>query len=215
MFDFLLKYRHYFIPLFCFCFVGLYFMRNISYGDEILYFNTWRREPWNTIFIILTYCAEPIAYTLIIVALMLLNWRPAALLLGGIGLLTALVAVYAKTIYQTARPIRWFELVGRLQEVGVVPNFGLNGGYNSLPSGHTMSAFACYGFLSLFLISKGHTRWAIGAMLIAAGAGISRIFLVQHFLIDVVAGAIIGTILALGVFFISTKSKYLNLDSPE
>jgi membrane-associated phospholipid phosphatase len=214
MYYFLIKYRLYLIPLLCIGFIGLWLLGNVPYGEEILCFNAHRHEPWNSIFQFLTYCAEPYAYILIVVTLLYLGWRHAAVLVGGLGLLTALVALWTKGIYETARPIRWFESVGRLQEVVVVPNWGLNGGYNSFPSGHTMSAFACYGFLSLFLIHRGHPKWAIGAMIIAAGAGISRIFLVQHFLIDVVTGAAIGTTLAMIMFFISTKSKYINLDTP-
>ena len=34
----------------------------IPYGHEILFFNDWRIEPFNTIFQFLTYCGEAWAY---------------------------------------------------------------------------------------------------------------------------------------------------------
>lgn len=60
----------------------------------------------------------------------------------------------------------------------------------SFPSGHTATAFAFLLIISLYL----NNRWlTLFFALLALLAGLSRIYLLQHFLIDVAAGAAIGT----------------------
>jgi membrane-associated phospholipid phosphatase len=61
----------------------------------------------------------------------------------------------------------------------------------SFPSGHTATMF-CFAFLLSLLIKK---RWAtVGFLLIALAVGYSRIYLLQHFLVDVAWGAMIGVL---------------------
>lgn len=61
----------------------------------------------------------------------------------------------------------------------------------SFPSGHTATIF-CFAFLlSLFV---RNTVATIGLLLIALIVGYSRVYLLQHFLVDVAAGAVIGVV---------------------
>lgn len=61
----------------------------------------------------------------------------------------------------------------------------------SFPSGHTATMF-CFAFLLSLLIKN---RWAtVGLLLMALIVGYSRIYLLQHFLIDVAWGAAIGVL---------------------
>ena len=60
---------------------------------------------------------------------------------------------------------------------------------NSFPSGHTAAGWFCFLWIAL-IINKS---WAGVLMaLFACGVGISRVYLFQHFPIDVAAGAFIG-----------------------
>jgi membrane-associated phospholipid phosphatase len=74
-----------------------------------------------------------------------------------------------------------------------------NSGWNSFPSGHTTSIFALATILVLHLRNALAT---IGLFLMAVLVGFSRIYLGQHFLIDVFAGAILGIVTAFSVFAI-------------
>lgn len=71
------------------------------------------------------------------------------------------------------------------------------GGMNSFPSGHTSSVFALAILLSLHNNNKGR---GIAYLVLAIITGYSRIYLGQHFLLDVLAGALLGTVCALFVY---------------
>lgn len=61
--------------------------------------------------------------------------------------------------------------------------------HNSFPSGHTMSAFGLTAILSRFTSNK---TYHILLLLYAISIAYSRIYMLQHFYIDVYAGAIFG-----------------------
>jgi membrane-associated phospholipid phosphatase len=79
---------------------------------------------------------------------------------------------------------------GSIREVPTVPLHR----NNSFPSGHTATAFT--GFCSLALFSRKAAAQAFFAI-VAAMVGYSRMYLGQHFMTDVLAGAVIGTAVAL------------------
>lgn len=68
---------------------------------------------------------------------------------------------------------------------------------NSFPSGHTTSAFSIFFFLSMVINKK----WvSVILLMLAVLAGYSRAYLSHHFLEDVFAGSIIGTLGSLLIF---------------
>jgi undecaprenyl-diphosphatase len=67
----------------------------------------------------------------------------------------------------------------------------------SFPSGHVISAVVCYGLLAYLFIPKMPSqfwKWVvvIGALLIMAYIGFSRLFLGGHYLSDLIAGYALG-----------------------
>ncbi len=71
--------------------------------------------------------------------------------------------------------------------------------YNSFPSGHTMTAFSLGIILTLILKNR---TWGIVVFAISFAVGISRIYLIQHFFIDVYVGALIGTAYTLLIHYL-------------
>ncbi len=64
----------------------------------------------------------------------------------------------------------------------------------SFPSGHTLASFE--GAVSIFLYRRD---WGLWALALAALIAFSRMYLFVHFPTDVLAGAALGTVIALGV----------------
>ena len=67
----------------------------------------------------------------------------------------------------------------------------------SFPSGHTLSALVCYGFLAYLLVPKMPSRfwkWVIVIVMtfLALFVGLSRLLLGGHYLTDVIAGYAVG-----------------------
>lgn len=177
----------------------------VPYGHELLFFNDLRIEPFNSIFKWLTYGGEAIVY--LIVGLALLFWRPRfALMIALMGILALPVMYMMKDAIGVDRPITFLEKKAAVDDVVLVPSIHLNRGQTSFPSGHTMAAFALFSLLSLMLGRK-HAKWGLLFAFLAILVGISRIFLVQHFLIDVLAGAVLGLLLS-GLIWIAS-AKYL------
>lgn len=76
----------------------------------------------------------------------------------------------------------------------------------SFPSGHTATAFAIAAVLMYFIKNKNQQKLLL---LAAALVGYSRIYLAQHFLLDVLAGAVLGTISGfLGLYFALKSSVF-------
>ncbi len=72
----------------------------------------------------------------------------------------------------------------------------------SFPSGHTGSSFAAA--MALFLNNK---KWGIPALVTAVVIGFSRAYLFVHFFTDVLAGAVLGVLCAVAVWFVFRKYK--------
>lgn len=78
---------------------------------------------------------------------------------------------------------------------------------NSFPSGHTTQAF-CLFFLFSFYCKNKNLQYLFFSM--AVVAGISRVYLLQHFLRDIYVGALIGTIGTLILLYIFEKNNFLS-----
>lgn len=70
----------------------------------------------------------------------------------------------------------------------------------SFPSGHTMTAFAAAAILMY-----ANKKFGIAAYILAALLAFSRLYLYVHFPTDVLAGAVIGTLIGIAVCFFSKK----------
>ncbi len=67
-------------------------------------------------------------------------------------------------------------------------------GYTSFPSGHTATIFALTTLLSFYFPGK---RWGLFFFLVAALTGFSRIYLSDHFPIDVLGGSFLGVVISM------------------
>ena len=114
-------------------------------------------------------------------------------------LLSGLFAQLGKRLLNAPRPKAFFEAMG--ERVYEVPGLDVHLA-GSFPSGHTASAFALAVFLICALPKKSlHWLILLGACLV----GYSRVYLSQHFPVDVFAGAVIGSLSGWAVFLFLEK----------
>ena len=126
------------------------------------------------------------------------RWIQAILCLLIPSALTSLLK--SLVFYEVVRPMLHFHALQ--QEFYSVEGVSLLL-HHSFPSGHTTAAFAVFTYLAL--ISKAAYLDLI-YLLLAVLAGWSRIYLGQHFLVDVLAGALIGTLVSAIVFYLTDRA---------
>lgn len=99
----------------------------------------------------------------------------------------------AKLIFTEPRPLYYFQIHFPQISLPTVEGVRMLNDY-SFPSGHTTSAFAIFFGLSLLVRNK----WLkLTFFIVAALVGYSRVYLSQHFAVDILAGSVIGIFSAL------------------
>ncbi|NJK82534.1 MAG: phosphatase PAP2 family protein [Saprospiraceae bacterium] len=123
--------------------------------------------------------------------------------------MVTIIAFITKSMFKQPRPAKFFQSLNRLDEVNLIAGVDVYYGFNSFPSGHTMSAFAISTFLMLCFPQK----WGLSLLLFALAAltALSRMYLGHHFLQDVYLGALLGVLLGgamyLGMIKYSQRQK--------
>jgi len=175
----------------------------IEKGDAIFYFSDRRSEIGDAAFRFITKLGEEYVYFVALIGLLLYKYR-YAITLPAIGISVSIFSYFLKQFFAHDRPSLYFRKLDLLESIQLVDGVRLNGGANSFPSGHTMSAFAFYTFMVLVLPKK---KWiACMGIALAILVGVSRVYLVQHFFEDIYLGSIIG--LALGMFWYALIENY-------
>jgi membrane-associated phospholipid phosphatase len=104
-----------------------------------------------------------------------------------------LVSVSLKNIFNYPRPMEVYQ--HSKQTIHLVEGVTMHH-WQSFPSGHTMTAFA-FACLCIFVLKQ--SRWSIAFLLVAMLVGYSRMYLFQHFPIDVFAGSALGVGIPLAI----------------
>jgi membrane-associated phospholipid phosphatase len=78
---------------------------------------------------------------------------------------------------------------------------------NSFPSGHTTTAFAVFSVLSFITENKVYKGLYFVAAIFVA---FSRVYLLQHFMVDTMAGASIGLLFSILIYFHLYQKSHLN-----
>lgn len=192
-------HQAYFIPLLLYFGLGISLLLWIEKGDLVRFFSGTRSDFWNYFFIVGTRLGEEYIYVLAFFGLLLKKYR-YAFCVPLAGILTAIFSFSIKAWFAHLRPKLWFEQLG--ETLTFVPEIYVNVGPTSFPSGHTFSAFTVFGFLAL--VSE---KWWLKTLFVftAMITAVSRVYLVQHFLEDIVFGAFLGTLVALGVFLLQER----------
>lgn len=181
--------KAFFIPVLIFIITGIVFLSLYSKATIHLTQNAWYSQSSDLFFKYLTLAGDGWVYAAVVP---LFLFFPRRYFIGLIfsALLTLFLSAGLKSYFkEMERPVKYFEGKHQLHLVEGVHNHS----FKSFPSGHTTTAFACWGFIALMLRSA---TWQFGLAILSLLIGYSRIAISQHFLMDVVAGTVLGTIIA-------------------
>lgn len=173
-----------------------------NHGDIIIWFSKNRTDSLNTFFTIVTMVGEEWSYFLLLFILLFYKYR-YALMVFVLAILVPATSMSLKRFFANPRPKKFFSEQGTFENLDVIEGVTLYVGNSSFPSGHTISAFAVLGFAA-FVYAKH--KWVPAILIVLAiCVALSRVYMVQHFLLDVCVGATIGSVIAFITSWISIK----------
>ncbi|MEM9823886.1 MAG: phosphatase PAP2 family protein, partial [Bacteroidota bacterium] len=147
-----------------------------------------------------TKMGEIFIYLLATIAFLFYRYR-YAFLVPVAGFVTLGLSLLLKNYFQSPRPVLYFKKLGMYDQINLVEGVALLNRL-SFPSGHTMSAFALYGLLAFILPQKKSLGFFF--FFLATLVAISRVYLTQHFFEDIYAGAILGTLIAMTIYYVQS-----------
>lgn len=156
-----------------------------------------------------TYLGDGAMIAILTIILLFVKYRYAIVFFIG-GLLTGgIINLFKKVILDDVfRPSKYFELYETYQ-LHFIEGVKLHS-LNSFPSGHTGTAFNVFFMLALIAKTKMQKFFFF---IMAALVGYSRVYLSQHFLIDITVGSVIGMTIILLLFWWFSKSNKTWLDN--
>lgn len=159
----------------------------VTRGDDVLFINGVNNTFLDIVIPIVTTLGEGLLFIPIIIYFLFVQFRYS--ILAGIVWIghSALSQFIKRGIFNHVhRPIAVLDK----SKLHFVPHVEVHGLY-SFPSGHTATIF-CLAMLMALIVKKKIP--AIIFMILALVVGYSRIYLLQHFLMDVAGGAVIGVV---------------------
>jgi membrane-associated phospholipid phosphatase len=162
--------------------------------------NQFHTSYFDFLFKNITHLGDGLTPTFLALIFLFFSFRKA-IILGGSSLVAGLLAQFFKRAVfpDMLRPKAYLKDV----ELYLVPGVEVHD-FFSFPSGHASTAFSMFMVLALFSRKKPVKLFCfLGALL----TGFSRIYLSQHFLVDVYFGAILGIVVAFFVYYFVYNAK--------
>jgi len=174
---------------FFFLLVGGVILLSYSKAGIHLAINQYHSPFFDEFFKFMTFLGSGWGVAILAIILLIKKVRYGVIFLWGTLITTLLVQGTKHLIFPgTLRPVAYFQHIH--QQLYLVPGVTMHY-LDSFPSGHSASAFG-YFIILIFLSRKSWQKvlWLVLACLI----GFSRIYLSQHFLVDVEFGSLVGII---------------------
>lgn len=198
------KYLAFYIPYILFVLTFTFLILMNEKADLHLWLTSFHTPKGDVFFKYYTEAGGSIPFIIAGLAL-LYNYRIALFLLVS-QLAVGFVAQTLKRLWNESRPIHYFK--ENFPDINLHHVAGVKlHSVHSFPSGHTASAFALFVVLSFFTKNKSlQFSYFVMALLV----GFSRIYLSQHFALDVLVGSIIGVVVSIicKYYFDKTPTKW-------
>lgn len=182
--------RLFFLGCIALIIVAAFILLFYSKADGFYLFNPYHSGFSDFIFIYLTYLGDGFFVVAIGLLLYLFKKKFLSLMVLSSYAISGIIAQVLKYFILEARPAVYLKNSSYKYFIDGVTLHN----YHAFPSGHTTSAFAMAAVLSFSLKDKNYSMIFLA---VATLVGYSRIYLAQHFMDDVLAGAIIGLLSAI------------------
>lgn len=148
------------------------------------------------------------AFGLVILIAIFFQKRSALLLFMSYASSSIITQILKQTIFATSkRPMYYFDKVPTYHKIeGLVYHYS-----NSFPSGHATTCFAIFTLLAYLHAQTNLAR--ILCFVFALLFSLTRVYLSQHFIIDVIAGATIGYLTSMLMVRLA-NNKFAQLEAP-
>ena len=180
-------------------------------GELELLINKFHYPVLDIFFKYITNLGDGSLLAILLIGLLFYNYYAAILAAFSIVVQSLLVTIFKRWIFNgLERPAAFFDQSISLNFVDGVDVHTSN----TFPSGHTASGFALFALLFIILNNRKVIVSAL-LFLLAFLVGFSRVYLLQHFVVDAYFGAIIGIVsvvaglLLISVFFNARKQEVL------
>lgn len=168
--------------------VGWFFVGSTERLDQLLLINGANNAFADILFQGLTAIAEVVLPVLFLIYLFRFRKEFALPYAYSYALSTGLIQFLKHFVFSGAlRPLAYFAHSGIKWHI--VSGLMISE-YNSMPSGHTGAAFFMFFWVAV-LLKRFH--WGFIAGILAVGVAYSRVYLFQHFPVDTLVGAFLGT----------------------
>jgi len=172
--------------------IFLYPILVIPKGEIELLINHHHTPFLDIFFKYFTHFGDGTLLAIFLIAMLFYNYSLAILTSFAIVFQSIFVSIFKRWIFKgLARPLGFFDKGIELSFVDGVDVHSTN----TFPSGHTATGFALFALLFIVINNRGIIASAF-LFLAAFLVGFSRVYLLQHFLIDVYFGALIGVLSA-------------------
>jgi len=153
-----------------------------------LFINDFHYPALDLFFKYITHFGDGSLLAILLIALLFYKYSAAILTAFTIVFQAILVSIFKRWIFAgLERPIAYFDEVVPLNFVEGVDVHATN----TFPSGHTATGFALFALLFIVIRNRGVIVSTL-LFILAFTVGFSRVYLLQHFVIDVYFGAIFG-----------------------
>lgn len=174
--------------------IGAFFYFFTDKVEAHLFVNQFHNSVLDNLFYYSTFLGDGIFVVITIIIAAFFNVRLAILILASYALSAGITQGLKHWVFnEWMRPAGILETYDKLHQLYIVPKVELNYHY-SFPSGHSTSAFSLFFSLSIFTPKK-FIQFIL--FFLAVLAAYSRVYLSQHFFIDIYAGSFIGTVCSL------------------
>ena len=160
-------------------------------GNFLLWLNAHHNSASDFFFKYWTHLGDGLLFAFLGILFLMTSYYNTLVLIFTVISQTIIIQGLKRFVFDdVVRPRLFFEDFNALYQV---PGVEIHA-YNSFPSGHTATAFTVAVLLSLMIKNK---YWTALLMVLAILVGLSRIYLLQHFFIDIYFGSLIGFLNAL------------------